>query len=217
MKKIQFLHVCVSLSLAISVTSFAQSDGPFTKVVNKPAVVISDASSSPVAEEDTAILQLNSNNKGFLMPRMTNTERIAIQSPANGLQVYVKDFDNGTIMFYHDNKWRALSQLSSRPDPPTEVKAFAAVQNGKAIITFKAPEEDGGSSITFYSATSISDGATNTITTVNSSGEGSIVIDLLSSGDHTFGVTATNAIGPSAMTITSSTINIVGTILVSSD
>jgi hypothetical protein len=36
----------------------------------------------------SAALDVASNNKGFLVPRMTNTARLAITSPANGLLVY---------------------------------------------------------------------------------------------------------------------------------
>ncbi|KKT32430.1 MAG: hypothetical protein UW21_C0024G0001, partial [Candidatus Woesebacteria bacterium GW2011_GWB1_44_11b] len=36
----------------------------------------------------TAILQLDSNSKGFLLPRMTTTERDAISNPSTGLLVY---------------------------------------------------------------------------------------------------------------------------------
>ena len=157
MKKVQLLCVNVSLSLAISVTSFAQMQIIFA---------------AHTAEYSSAILELNSTAQGFLMPRMTNVKRRMIKNPAEGLQVYVTDFNSeeGTIMFYQDNKWRVFTELSSRPDPPTEVTASSGSDVGQAIITFKVPEEDGGSPITSYTATSTSDGNTITIPTVNSSG-----------------------------------------------
>lgn len=38
--------------------------------------------------DDSAILDLNSNTKGFLKPRMTTVQRNAIASPAVGLEIY---------------------------------------------------------------------------------------------------------------------------------
>jgi hypothetical protein len=121
MKKVQLLCVCVSLSLANSVSSFAQSkDNGNTVDVNTPSVVIRDNGNTE-ASNSSAILELNSATRGFLMPRMTNVERIAIEQPTDGLQVYVTNFDTvnnvGTIMFYQDSKWRTLSGLSEIPQP----------------------------------------------------------------------------------------------------
>jgi hypothetical protein len=45
----------------------------------------------------SAKLDITSTNKGFLVPRMTNVQRSAITSPANGLMVYQTD---GVIGFY---------------------------------------------------------------------------------------------------------------------
>jgi hypothetical protein len=45
----------------------------------------------------SAKLDITSSNKGFLVPRMTNAQRSAITSPANGLMVYQTD---GVIGFY---------------------------------------------------------------------------------------------------------------------
>jgi hypothetical protein len=47
----------------------------------------------------SSILELNSTNKGFLMPRMTTANRTAIAAPATGLQV----FDITTNTFWHFN------------------------------------------------------------------------------------------------------------------
>jgi hypothetical protein len=121
MKKVQLLCVCVSLSLANSVSSFAQSkDNGNTVDVNTPSVVIRDNGNTE-ASNSSAILELNSATRGFLMPRMKNVERIAIEQPTDGLQVYVTNFDTvnnvGTIMFYQDSKWRTLSGLSEIPQP----------------------------------------------------------------------------------------------------
>lgn len=55
---------------------------------------------SPVA---SAILELSSTSKGFLMPRMTTTNRTAIASPATGLQVF--DLTTNTLWYFNGTIW----------------------------------------------------------------------------------------------------------------
>ena len=58
----------------------------------------------------SSILELNSNTKGFLAPRMTTAERLAITTPANGLWVY--DTTLGCY-FYYNGAWTSLCQSST--------------------------------------------------------------------------------------------------------
>ena len=180
MKKLRL--VLVSLSLAISASSFAQV-AIGTRVI-----------------DPSAILHLESDindPRGFLLPRMSNEERLKIEDPVEGLQVYVTDFQEGTIMFFEGGKWKAFAQLSSRPDAPTNVQASIDI-SGVVEITFKAPSDDGGSAITSYTATSSPRDITGTTTEVDASGNGSIRVTGLSPGSiYTFTVTATNVIGTS--------------------
>jgi len=55
----------------------------------------------------SSILELNSNTKGFLAPRMTTAERNAIAAPANGLLVY--DTTLGCY-YYYNAGWVSLCQ-----------------------------------------------------------------------------------------------------------
>ncbi len=57
----------------------------------------------------SSILELNSNTKGFLAPRMTTAERLAIGAPATGLLVY--DTSLGCY-FYYNGAWTSLCQSS---------------------------------------------------------------------------------------------------------
>jgi hypothetical protein len=54
----------------------------------------------------SAALQVSSTSKGFLPPRVTSAQRIAIASPLNGLIVY--DTDQERIYVYQDGTWRFL-------------------------------------------------------------------------------------------------------------
>jgi len=55
-----------------------------------------------------AILQIDSTTKGFLPPRMTLTQRLAISSPATGLVVYQTDTTEGLYQ-YTSTGWQPLA------------------------------------------------------------------------------------------------------------
>lgn len=86
MKKIIFLLAfCFQLQLL-----FAQNVGIGTTTPNS-----------------SAMLDIVSNNKGLLAPRVTSAQRIAISTPANGLLVY--DTDNSSFWYYNGSLWTNLS------------------------------------------------------------------------------------------------------------
>jgi hypothetical protein len=55
----------------------------------------------------SAILDVNSTNKGLLIPRMTTAQRNDIVSPANGLLVF--DTNKNEFWYYKSNTWTALT------------------------------------------------------------------------------------------------------------
>jgi hypothetical protein len=191
MKKLQL--VLISLGFAISASSFAQV-----------------AIGSPVTEEPSAILELESNQKGFLLPRMTNQQRRDIPSPAAGLQVYVTDFEEdkekkgkGVIMFYNGSKWKALTKLITCPSAPTNVQASVVTDtSGEVEITFTPPSENGGSDIISYKVTPSLGGVTpisaQEFTAEEFNQNNKIRVTSLAIGEsYTFTITATNAIDTS--------------------
>lgn len=62
-----------------------------------------------------AALEINSTNKGILIPSMTSSQRIAISTPPNGLLVY--DTDKNEFYHYTGTVWRAIlnGEYWSRP------------------------------------------------------------------------------------------------------
>lgn len=59
----------------------------------------------------SAVLHLNSNNKGLLIPRMATADRLLITSPADGLMVYDTDIKN---FWYYDGTalvWKELNSI----------------------------------------------------------------------------------------------------------
>ena len=152
--------------------------------------------------DPSAALDIVSTTGGLLMPRMTNAQRLAIETPAAGLIVYVTDFDEGTFMFHNGTIWGILALGNSASGAPTSVSAAAG--NAQAIISFTAPSSNGGSDITSYTATSSPDDIS---ATVNQAGSGDITVTGLTNGtDYTFTVTATNAIGTSVASAASSSV-----------
>ena len=59
----------------------------------------------------SSALDITSTTKGLLIPRMTETQRDAISSPANGLMIYQTD---GTVGFYYYNgsSWAEVAATS---------------------------------------------------------------------------------------------------------
>lgn len=55
---------------------------------------------------DSALLELNSNSQGLLLPRMTTDEKNAISSPLAGLTVF--DSDLGEVQYYNGSAWVGL-------------------------------------------------------------------------------------------------------------
>ena len=55
--------------------------------------------STGVTPDNSAMLDVKSTSKGMLIPRMTSAQRIAITSPAQGLEV----FDTSTVSFWFYN------------------------------------------------------------------------------------------------------------------
>lgn len=61
----------------------------------------------------SAILDLKSTTKGFLLPRMTNAQMRAIQNPAQGLLAFCTDCStNGDYYFYKGSAWVALGSTT---------------------------------------------------------------------------------------------------------
>lgn len=68
------------------------------------------------APQSSAALDVQSTNKGLLIPRMTSDQRKAIPNPAFGLMVF--DTDKSGIMFYDGASWRLLSFIDGSSSVP---------------------------------------------------------------------------------------------------
>jgi hypothetical protein len=113
------------------------------------SISISYSQGVAINEEDkeanpSAILDISSNKKGVLIPRMTEVQRNAIASPAEGLMIYQTDGDKGFYYWTADLNWVAIGKntlpktsivLSKIPNNSTiESGGFGYL--GKASLNF---------------------------------------------------------------------------------
>ncbi|MES1224115.1 MAG: hypothetical protein ABUT20_51955, partial [Bacteroidota bacterium] len=75
--------------------------------VSAQTVVVTD-DNTYVTGQASSVLDVKSTSKGFLAPRMTTAQRIAISSPAEGLLVYQTDGIKG-FYFYTASAWTMLA------------------------------------------------------------------------------------------------------------
>ena len=61
----------------------------------------------PPAPNTSAVLDIVSTTKGMLLPRMTTTQKLAISSPPEGLEVY--DLTLHKKCFYNGNAWETIT------------------------------------------------------------------------------------------------------------
>jgi uncharacterized protein (TIGR02145 family) len=62
------------------------------------------------APDASAILDLATTEKGFLLPRMRTSQQLEIENPAVGLVIY--NLDSNDIYFFNGNKWLAVRDVS---------------------------------------------------------------------------------------------------------
>src|SRR5579859_150849 len=97
MNKAMLISCILMMTVALTATS-------------QTAIVTDDA--AYVTGQASAVLDIKSISKGLLIPRMTQAQRTAVSSPAEGLMVYQTD---GTKGFYYftNSAWVALTSGTS--------------------------------------------------------------------------------------------------------
>lgn len=117
MKKITFI-----LLSCVSIGAYAQKDN------------VGIGTAKP---DQSAVLDVSSSNKGFLMPRLSLEQRNNIQNPAKGLIVYQTDMLSG-FYYYDGDKWSPLSNTQEKSvaaDPNDWTMAGNAAASGAFLGT----------------------------------------------------------------------------------
>ena len=76
------------------------------KYAHRPVTIIANRTSTVDTDESSAVLQVISTSGGFLPPRMTDAQRDAISTPANGLMIF--NTDEGKPQYYTNSSWISL-------------------------------------------------------------------------------------------------------------
>lgn len=108
--------------------------------VNAQNVGISDDGNS-FTPNSSSVLELKSSSKGFLIPRMTNAQRVAISSPATGLMVYQTDGNEG-FWYYNSTEWIKIGTENSNPvtkTTSTTLTVYETMVMGTGDITLTLP------------------------------------------------------------------------------
>jgi len=95
----------------------------------------------------SAALEIRSNNKGLLIPRMSFSDKNAISNPSNGLLLYQTDEMFG-FYYYNGTKWELLgTNLNDKDFDPTNEIQIISILNDEIFLS------KGGGSITLPAGT----------------------------------------------------------------
>lgn len=85
----------------------------FTMSAHAQTVIVTDDPAYTTGQTSAA-LDVKSTTKGFLLPRMTQAQRVAITSPAEGLLVFQTDGGKG-LYYYINSAWTVISSGAAGP------------------------------------------------------------------------------------------------------
>ena len=166
-------------------------------------VLNGDVGIGTISPNASAKLDVSTTTQGFLPPRMTQAQRIAIATPAAGLIVWCTDCGSaGELQVNNGTTWTNMVGATASgivPGAPTSPVATAG--NTQASVAFTAPASAGGSAITGYTVTS----SPGSFTATGASSP-LVVTGLTNGTSYTFTVVATNASGNSVASVVSSAV-----------
>jgi hypothetical protein len=96
----------VAINLNFNGSIFSSFRRPSAGGSERFLMISNTGSGLPATPVANAVLQLYSTNAGFLPPRMTNAQMVAIASPGAGLMVY--DTTNNKLNVYDGTNWVAV-------------------------------------------------------------------------------------------------------------
>ena len=167
-----------------------------------------------LSPEPSSAFDITSTTGGFLLPRMSNAERKLISNAAEGLQVYVTDYNNGSLMIFDGSNWNVFSKTIVVDDttapvitsPETGINLQENIEAGQTIYTITASDANGVGSYAIA-------GTDAALLSVNA-GSGVVILtadpDYETKNSYSFAVTATDAAGntSAATTVTFAITNV---------
>lgn len=123
-------------------------------VINSIATAQKKITIGTVSTDTTALLEVNANNKGVLIPRLTNAQMVAIVNPGNGLLVYNTDsaafaYRAGTAWVFLKGNTTASNDWSTKGNAGTDTsKNFIGTTDNVDLIFKRNSERSGILTIT---------------------------------------------------------------------
>ena len=141
--------------------------------------------------DPSATLEVGGSQGGFLLPRLSTTQRNAIQNPANGLQIY--NTTTECVETWFPSGWKTLRcDCSQAPPQPGNIQGGTTQCLGASQVLFTVAPVPGAQS---YQWT-----IDNQDTLVSGNGTDSILVNFSNqSGPRNISVTASNACGTSSI------------------
>jgi len=151
--------------------------------------VTTDGSSA----DGSAMLDVKSTDKGFLPPRMTQTQRDAISAPATGLVVYCTDCgDNGELQVYNGTTWTNMiggeASQSTNVTNPTTGKIWMDRNLGASQVATSSTDTDSYGDLYQWGRAadgheSRTSGTTSTLATSDTPGHDDFITNSISPND----------------------------------
>lgn len=131
----------------------------FIQMLFFPLLTVAQVGIGTIDPDPSSILEIYSENKGILIPRMTTINRNLIENPSNGLLLY-----NTTTnaINYFDTHWRSLTPKYMSVNSTDEVSTTST--NEAEIPEMEISPLSGNHSVTFESQISNLSGAVNSET-----------------------------------------------------
>jgi hypothetical protein len=82
--------------------------------------------------DNSAVLDINSESKGLLIPRLTSSQKEKIQDPAKGLLIFQTDDSNSGFFFFNGNRWSPLTNGDAHAIATVDANGWALDGNAVA-------------------------------------------------------------------------------------
>ncbi|GGE26709.1 SUEL-type lectin domain-containing protein [Psychroflexus planctonicus] len=136
--------------------------------------------------DDSAILELQSSNSGFLPPRLTNEQRDLLTTPANGLMIY--NYSSQCVQVFNALHWFDLCTKEEI------IKPLFAEVNENGTINLQAPEGYVFNEVSFASyGTPTGSNGDYQLGSCHAANSESIV-ENLALGNNSFSISASNGV-----------------------